>query len=297
MALFRSPTRKDAGNILSGLLGLADAAVVGLSGLLVFRLLENEAPLPVLIVAATALSAVLLISANQLFGNYRFDRLRRFSAQAVKLSAAWILVMFTLAALAYLSHTSDAFPRAWAVAWFFTGLAGMLLVRILTTGRIAAWYSSGRLARRVAIVGAGEKGSKLVWYLQSLPDQDVTVVGIYDDRTSRVPRDIAGIPIFGNTDVLLATSRRDPPDMIIVALPGEAVERLNTVLRALESAPAEIKFCPDTIGARLPMLGLDYIGEVGLLNVKPRGAGSRRAFEPAGRRSRPDDPEEAETDL
>ncbi len=289
MALFRSPTRMDAGNILSGLLGLADATVVGLTGILAFRLMENNPALPTPVVTAIALGAVLLISANQFFGSYGFDRLRRFRDQAVRLTGAWLVVMLTLAGLAYLTRTTEVFPRSWAVTWFLAGLAGMLLARALAAGRIAAWHRDGRLARRIAVVGASEKGSKLVWYLQSLPAEDVTVVGIYDDRTSRVPHDIAGIPIFGNTSVLLENSRRDPPDMIIIALPGEAVERLRMVLRALEGAPAEIKFCPDSIGAGLPMLGLDYIGEVGLLNVtKPRSAGLRQTFESSGKRPKLD---------
>lgn len=276
MALFRSSTRVDAGNILSGLLGLADAAVVGLMGILVFHLMENSPAVPASIVSAVALGAVLLLSANLVSGNYAFARLWRFRDQAGRLTVAWIAVICVLAALAYLTKTTGLFPQAWAVSWFFAALAGLLLARLFAASRAAAWYRDGRLARRIAVVGAGEKGSKLVWYLQSLPTQEVTVVGIYDDRTRRVPHDIAGIPILGNTGVLLETAHRDPPDMIIVALPGDAVERLNGVLRALEGAPAEIKFCPDTIGTQLPMLGLDYIGELGLLNVtKPRNAGLR----------------------
>jgi hypothetical protein len=76
--------------------------------------------------------------------------------------------------------------------------------------------------------------------------------------------------------------------MIIIALPGDAVDRLNMVLRALEGAPAEIKLCPDTIGAQLPMLGLDYIGELGLLNItEPRNAGPRPTLETNGTRRQP----------
>lgn len=285
MALFRSPTRVDAGNILSGLLGLADAAVVGLTGILVFHLMEDSPAVPASIVTAVALGAVLLLSANLVSGNYAFGRLWRFRDQAVRLTVAWIAVICALAALAYLTQTTDRFPHTWAVSWFFAALVGLLLARAFAASRAAAWYRDGRLARRVAVIGAGEKGSRLVWYLQSLPAQDVTVVGIYDDRTGRVPHDIAGIPVFGNTGVLLETARRDPPDMIIIALPGEAVERLNMMLRALEGAPAEIKFCPDTIGARLPMLGLDYIGELGLFNVtKPRNTGLRPTSESDGAR-------------
>jgi FlaA1/EpsC-like NDP-sugar epimerase len=221
-----------------------------------------------------------LLSINQFAGSYRFDRLRLFRDQALRLTGAWITVLLTLATLAYLTQSTEVSPRGWMVAWFFAALAGMLLARALAAKRIAAWYRSGRLARRIAVVGAGEKGSKLVWYLQSLPAEDVTVVGIYDDRTARVPRDIAGVPISGSIEMLLEVSRRDALDMIVIALPGEAEERLSTMLRTLEGAPAEVKFCPDSIGTKLPKLGLDYVGDLGLINVtKPRNAGMRRMFE------------------
>jgi FlaA1/EpsC-like NDP-sugar epimerase len=269
MALFRSPGPGEAGTIRSGLLAIADAAAVGLTGIAAFWLVEHHLALPRHMVAAIALGAILVIAAEWVLALDGRDPPRGSRNEALRLAARWILAVLVLASLAYLTRTADLFPRSWSLAWFFGALALLLLIHALAGGIRAA--TGGRPARRIAIVGAGEKGSRLVWYLQSLPPGEVTVVGIYDDRTSRAPSDIAGVPVIGNVEALTEAARDNAPDVVIVALPGDATARLNEVLRALDGFPADIKFCPDSIGAELPMLGLDYIGSLGLLNVaKPR---------------------------
>lgn len=272
MTLLLSPTHANNRALINGLLGLTDIAAVGLAGVLAVWLVNNGLALPIHIITAVALGAILLVGVNQGLGNYSVDRLRRFRDQALRLAAAWALVMLVLAALGYLTGTSELFARPWSITWLFLGYLGMLPARRLAANLVPSRHDSPRQARRIVVIGAGEKGAKLIWYLRSLPAEEVTVVGIYDDRAARAPQDIAGVPVLGNIETLLEAARRDPPDMIIIALPGEATDRLETVLRTLEGLPAEITFCPDSIGAALPKMGLQYIGELCLLTIIERRA-------------------------
>ncbi|HEY4135439.1 MAG TPA: undecaprenyl-phosphate glucose phosphotransferase [Alphaproteobacteria bacterium] len=267
MPLFRLPTRKEAASLIIGLVGLADLLVVPVAGVLAYGLRESRMDLPSYYVIAIAAGAVLTLNANQFAGLYNFDDLRRFSSQAIKLSGTWTLVALLLVAASYATKTSEGYSRLWAATWFFMSYAGMVLTRVFAVRQIDSWHEEGRLARRIAIVGGGEKGERLVRHLKSMSPIDVEIVGIYDDRITRVAPEIEGVPLRGRLDDLIALTRREQIDEIILALPGAAGERLTYVLESLRTVTVDIKLCPDTVGVQLPMLGIDYLGGLALLSI------------------------------
>ncbi|MFN4281750.1 MAG: undecaprenyl-phosphate glucose phosphotransferase [Alphaproteobacteria bacterium] len=266
MPLFRPPTRKEAASLIVGLVGLADVVAVAVAGVVAYALREDLA-LPSYYAIAIAAGALLAFNANQLAGLYNFDDLRQFSAQVAKLSASWGTVVLLLVAASYVTKTSGDYSRIWAVTWLFMGYAGMVLARVFAVRQIDDWHEEGRLARRVAIVGAGEKGERLVRHLKAMAAADVELVGIYDDRATRVQPDIDGVPLRGKLDDLVALTRHEQIDEIIIALPGQAGDRLNHVLEQLRTVTVDVKLCPDTVGVHLPMLGIDYLGGLALLNI------------------------------
>ncbi len=267
MPLFRPPTRKEASSLIVGLVGLSDLLMVGCAGIFAFALRASNSALPGYYGIAIAAGAILAINANQIAGLYSFEDLRRFSTQVIKLSGTWSLVALLLVAASYITKTSEDYSRIWAVTWFFMGYVGMVLARVFAVRQIDSWHEEGRLARRVAIVGAGEKGERLIAHLQRMSPSDVMLVGIYDERSTRVASDILGVPLRGDLHDLVALTRREQIDEIIIALPGSAGERVHHVLEALRTVTVDIKLCPDTVGVHLPMLGIDYLGGLALMNI------------------------------
>ena len=267
MPLFRPPSRKEAASLIVGLVGAADLVAVAAAGFFAFALRANGAELPTYYAIAIGVGALLALNANQVAGLYSFEDLRRFATQVAKLLATWSVVALLLSALSYITKTSEDYSRVWAITWFLMGFAGMVLIRVFAVRRMEAWYEEGRLARRVAIVGGGEKGVRLVQHLQAQATADVTLIGIFDDRATRIAGDINGVPVRGKLEDLVAATRNEPIDEIIIALPGSAGDRLQHVLEALRTVTVDIKLCPDTVGIHLPMLGIDYLGGLALLNI------------------------------
>jgi putative colanic acid biosynthesis UDP-glucose lipid carrier transferase len=267
MPLFRAPSRTEAVSLIVGLVGLADILVVSLSGVAAFLLRNDILALPVDYMFAIAMGAVLIVNANHVAGLYSFDDLQRFTTQVIKLWGTWSVVILLLVAASYATKTSENYSRLWAGTWLLMAYVGMVLARVFAVRKIESWQEEGRLARRIAIVGAGEKGERLIRHLHGMSATDVEIVGIYDDRLTRVPDQIEKVAVRGRIDDLVALTRQETIDEIIIALPGHAGERLSSVLHALRTVSIDVKLCPDTVGIHLPVLGIDYLGGLPLLNI------------------------------
>ncbi len=156
-----------------------------------------------------------------------------------------------IACLFVLYHGSLPFrswPFVWgAVAAVLTGSSRLPLIRLLRR-----WSRDGRLARKVAIVGAGEHSRVFMERLREEPGA-YRVIGLYDDRISRMPDMPLDVPLRGTVGDLVQHSREERVDVIVVALPLTAAERIKTIMEQLSSTVADI-----VLTTELPRLGLDY---------------------------------------
>jgi polysaccharide biosynthesis protein PslA len=145
------------------------------------------------------------------------------------------------------------------------------------------WTQSGKLARRVAVIGAGEFSREFIERLRAEPDA-YTVVGIYDDRRSRVPGVQEGVRVRGTVRDLLARSREEEIDLIVIALPLRAVERISRILEEIGSAVADICLTTDFAGFRYKSSQISAVGSnpVVLIDERPLKdwqAGKKLAFD------------------
>ena len=218
--------------------------------------------------APVVLGAVLL-QANlfHFAGLYRFESFTSPGQQIGRLAVAWSLVLLLLIALAFLTKTSDQFSRGWTLIWFASGLVCLIAFRIALHVRIRRWIAEGRLTRNIAIVGAGEHGARLVRHLNGLRGGDTRVVGIFDDRSDRVPDVIEGYPLAGTVDTLLRFARAHRVDQIVVALPWSAEERLLEILQRLRELPVDVRLSPDMIGFRLAHASFGRLGAIPVIDV------------------------------
>jgi Undecaprenyl-phosphate glucose phosphotransferase len=145
------------------------------------------------------------------------------------------------------------------------------------------WTQSGKLARRVAVIGAGEFSREFIERLRAEPDA-YTVVGLYDDRRSRIPGAQEGVRVRGTVRDLLARSREEQIDLIVIALPLRAVERISRILEEIGSAVADICLTTDFAGFRYKSSQISSVGSnpVVLIDEQPLKdwrAGKKFAFD------------------
>ena len=234
-------------SVVMGLMRLNDIVAVGLSGLLAYYArygtigLNNEEIL--FLVLTTLLSA----NVFQIMGVYRFSRVATDPLQFRRMSISVLIIIIADFMISKIGNIGNNLSAIWILTWAVMALITLSAVRAYFMIRLSVVQSKGFLTRRVAIFGAGPQGQRMAEYLQNNPQSGITLVGVYDERETRVPRQILGYPLRSGMGALLKDVRKEGIDEIILALPWSAEDRLLKVLKKLRSAQVEVHLCPDGV--------------------------------------------------
>ena len=181
---------------------------------------------------------------------------------------AWLLVFALLAGFAFALKIGDTYSRAWTGLWFISGFLAIAVFRI---GLAVAVRQSGvgkRLHRRAVVVGGGSTGADLIRSIESDPEADIEICGVFDDRNDdRVPSEIAGHPKLGTVDELVEFGRLTRIDMLLVTLPIRAENRLLQLLRKLWVLPVDIRLAAHANELRFRPRSYSFVGQVPTLAV------------------------------
>ncbi len=258
---FRSPT------VVLGVLRLADLVVVGLSAALAYWLRHGHLDAPFTYLVMTVIGVVIVANVLHAAKIYVFEMVLEFTAQVHKLSMALPMVFLILMALGYFTKTAEAFSRIWMVLWFVLSFGGLIVVRMLLLMLLHRWQKRGWLTRNLVIIGAGETGQRLVRHLVENADPGMRLLGLFDDRHTRVPTEIAGYEVLGAVTDIVDFVRDHRVDEIIIAMPWTDRPRVIDCINKLRSVPSSVHLCPDTIGFHLPGRGVSYLAGVPLFQV------------------------------
>lgn len=271
--------------IVSGTLRFTDFIAIGVSAAVAHWLwLANTPSLEWSTYGLVVLFAALLaLNVLHVGGAYSWNTLASVTDSLRRTALGWCGVIALLVLLAFLTKTSEQFSRAWLLLWFSLSAAMLCVSRVLVYLAIVDWKSQSRLCRDIAIVGLGPIGQRLISNLADDPEQDFRIVGAFDDRLSRSPDYCWDVPMLGNVDALITYLRQNSLDMVIVALPLSAEQRLCDILQKLKSVPVDVRLCPDAVAFRLGNVKTSTIGDIPLLNVADRPfsgwRGSVKTFE------------------
>ena len=219
-------------------------------------------------VLATVGLSMAAIVAFEMFEIYDVTAFRTHIYQLSRLTAAWTLVFLIAMAITFFGKFEGTFSRVWAAAWYVIGLSGLLSGRLALTALVRYWARTGRLVRRVIIVGGGREGEALVDALESEADSDLRICGVFDDRNDdRSPPVVGGVPKLGTVDDLIEFTRRTRVDLILVSLPLTAEDRVLTMVRKLWVLPVDVRLAAHMSKLRFRPRAYSYIGNVPVLDI------------------------------
>ena len=221
---------------------------------------------------------VTLLAANvfQFFRLYDFQLMITDPLEARRLLLAVITVAFVALFLGYVTKMTASFSRIWIGLWGVFATTALFGVRSYFRFRLSRLQSKGWLTRRVALVGAGPQGQRVAQHLTESAMPGVTLVGIFDDRRSRVPSTVAGQRIKGGVDALLKFIRRERVDEVIVALPWTAEDRLLEIMKKLRTAPVDVRLCPEGVAFQFSSRSYSDLQGLSVLNIYERPLSSWR---------------------
>ncbi|MFA7429326.1 MAG: undecaprenyl-phosphate glucose phosphotransferase [Rhodospirillaceae bacterium] len=228
---------------------LGDMAALVVPGflLLAFYVGLDHAMAP-LYIGAILFSAGASISAFRMAGIYGFDAVMSPVKTSGTVLITLTLVYGGLLAIAFATGISEAMSRVWFFSSAVSSVGAVWAVRVAGAVTLTRWARAGRMARRIAILGAGEQGRRFLERLRESNHPWIQVVGVYDDRRERVGPEVAGFAVRGTVDDLLAAARRNRIDDIIVALPWSAEMRLVSMIERVKEVPVHVRLSADLIG-------------------------------------------------
>ena len=164
---------------------------------------------------------------------------------------------------------------------FSTGLALCYLTitpTLLFTSRFVvrklvwALVQAGFIGQRIVIYGGDEASSDRVLRLLELERLPyICVVGLADDRTSRIQRSTPWpVPFLGGLDALVSRIGQGDVDMVVIALPMVSQSRLDQITERLQQVSVDICLMPREALDLSQQYTMRFIGSVPLFALWQR---------------------------
>ncbi|MEQ9144922.1 MAG: undecaprenyl-phosphate glucose phosphotransferase [Parvibaculaceae bacterium] len=245
--------------ILLALLGMAIAfAYVG----------EDIADAPVLYASLIVALPVVYVIASDFSRLYRLALLQTQWGTIPSACATWSVIFGLSLVAIVLFKESESLSRVWLASWFLAGLVGIALTRQFAHRLIGHWAEEGRLQQNVVLVGGGQTGQRLIEALRATDMNYINICGIFDDRSGdRAPDEVDGVPKLGSFDELVRFARSNRVDMLLVALPMMAEQRMLSVLEKLWVLPVDIRLSALDNRIRFDSGTYSYVGNVPFFNI------------------------------
>jgi Undecaprenyl-phosphate glucose phosphotransferase len=252
---------------------------------------------------ATLVTIALLLTLNAATREYHFA-IAGFFALFIALSSLLICRGLNLYALSAWSSTLTSALKSFSVVtviglacYWLSGTMGLSLdwhwatawlacsATYLTASRFISWtwaapiLKDRRFHQRIAIVGGGKAAEEAINLIERSKGLDAEVVGLFDDRfDSRSPQSIRKHKKIGKISDLAAYAREHHIDLVIVAIPMTAEQRLLQILKRLWELPVDIRISAATAELKLSPRAYTYLGDLPLLNVFERPLSGWDAF-------------------
>ncbi len=184
-------------------------------------------------------------------GGYALDRLRSPQSQMWPTLKAVVLAASAVITCLFLANAEAPPFRAFPFAFMASALLLLAGFRLGLRSLFRRWTKAGYFRRRIAVVAVNDFSQEFIERLQAEPDA-FEIVGVYDDRlpAGRVSSLHANTRVRGTVADLVRDSREENVDVIAVALPLSAVQRISTILEQLSSTVADVCLTTDLAGLR-----------------------------------------------
>ena len=202
------------------------------------------------------------------FGLYEPRSLARPFNSLVKTFVTMAVSTLIVAVLLRLADVTLMAP--WNQVWV-AGLLAYVAVSRIPFLALFRDLDTSHHARRIVIVGGGAAAEEAINTLERSKGLDIEIVGLFDDRTDkRSPENIRRYRKLGKITDLAGYHREHPVDLIIVAIPISAEQRLMQILKSIWELPVDIRVSGQAAQLKLSPRAYDYLGDLPLLAVFDR---------------------------
>jgi Undecaprenyl-phosphate glucose phosphotransferase len=205
---------------------------------------------------------------------YAFAQRESLGRHLVKVAAGFGLAALCLEFLLLGFHPTTVALGPFGL-WFVASFATLHALHGLWWAMVRRWRAKGRLTPNIVVVGANQNAERLV--AAAMQSGETAVLGVFDDRVGRTGRDVAGVPVLGDIQALLAHRIMPYVDRVVIAVPQNAQARVRQLIEQLAVLPNEVMLLIDQ-GPASRAAVLSRISEAPLAPVSGAPSNERRAL-------------------
>jgi putative colanic acid biosynthesis UDP-glucose lipid carrier transferase len=229
----------------------------------VFGLAPNL--LYLLAVLVSSLGYILLAEGLGVYRSWRTDSLLRMMFLT---SLAWVGAVMLVLMLVFFAKISESLSRVTLGSWLLGTLVLLNGWRVLFRKVLKVMRANGYNSRRAVIIGATQSGLKLQSQMQEHSELGIQFDGFYDDRDrARLAEEFPDVKIKGTLDELLERARQGEYDMIFIALPLKAQERIAHILEQYGDTTVSVHIIPDFFTHNLMNARMGAVGNIQTVSV------------------------------
>lgn len=242
---------KEYSKTIAFMLRSVDVCAIVLSGMVAYYYKFQHIHLPPHYINALLTAAILTLIIFPFSHIYESMRGQGFWLTMKKLMQAVIMVLISLAGLAFLTKTGADYSREWFFYWILLAFVGLATYRCGLLLLLRIMRSYGWNERHVIIIGGGELAEKLVKTMQHALWTGFRVISIFDDAPENKPEKIAGVKISKTPREMSFYLQKNKVDEIWIALPLQAEERVKELLHELRHHTCCIRYTLNFFGLGL----------------------------------------------
>lgn len=245
---------KERSQLFMSMFVAADLAVLALAWALayVFRFVVPVIPVtkgtPPVVNYLTLLPVIFAIWGLVFRGAGLYDPMRGAaeSSERRRIVRAASLAMLIFTAVSFVVfEKAYSLSRLMLLYFYVLGTAGVIAERATLRDVLREARRRGFNLRHVLIVGDGDLARAVADGMLRHPELGLKVQGFLTDDPARVGEKVGAVPVYGLWDEVADVVGRGGVDQVVLALPFEAMPRLDGLITRLDSAAVDIKVVPD----------------------------------------------------
>ena len=236
-----------------------DVVAIILSGVVPYFLYVHSNPYIIgyyvfALVFVTAVALILFERAEL----YQMSAIMRPVARSDSLLVALVTAFLFFLTIAFSLKASEIYSRLWLYSFAGASFLSVITCRVLLYRAFRSMSRHGMIGRSMVVLGSGPQGSRFLEQISRVKPYFTSVLGVYAQDHHQFDTHVAGYPVLGGIEELIAAAREARIDDVVVAMPWNADREVIEAVERLKELPVNVYISSDLVGFRLafrPALG------------------------------------------